>query len=438
MTIHFEGEPVVAERGEPAAVALIAAGHLALARSPKFHRPRGPACLRAACDGCLARVDDEPNVMTCRVPAAEGMRIEAQNVVGSKDTDLLRLADWFFPEGMNHHELFAGVPGLQRVLQGFARRVAGLGTLPGKTVPARTAQRREVDALVVGAGPAGMAAALALAATGREVEVVDDDLAWGGSARILHGAGDRAWAGSLDAFAAALVAGRVRIAQRVTAAGLYGDDVLLASDADTHPRPAGRIEVLRARTVVLAPGAHDATLAFEGNDVPGILSARAGCRLLAQGVTPGARVVIARVDGGGPFGRAYAAADPAAVVATGVPLRVSGSARVKAVTIATAGVPLRARGSARLEAAIATAEGEARIPCDALLIDAPGAPAYELCAQAGAELSHEARGYVVRAGAGGRLREGFFAVGEAVGTPLEPGALAREALAMADAARPSR
>src|SRR5579859_7856062 len=105
--VWLDGEETPAERGEPAAVALVAAGHLALARSPKFHRPRGPACLRGACDGCLARVDDEPNVMTCRVPAAEGMRVEAQNVVGSKDTDLLRVADWFFPEGLNHHELFA-------------------------------------------------------------------------------------------------------------------------------------------------------------------------------------------------------------------------------------------------------------------------------------------------------------------------------------------
>ncbi len=138
MTLFLDGEPVVAERGEPAAVALLAAGHLALARSPKFHRPRGPACLRAACDGCLARVDEVPNVMTCRVPSTEGLRIETQNVVGSKDTDLLRMADWFFPEGMNHHELFAGVPGVQRVLQGFARRVAGLGRLPGAGAGAGT------------------------------------------------------------------------------------------------------------------------------------------------------------------------------------------------------------------------------------------------------------------------------------------------------------
>ena len=67
-----------------------------------------------------------------------------------------------------------------------------------------------------------------------------------------------------------------------------------------------------------------------------------------------------------------------------MPRRVSGSARVKAVTIATA-------------------DGERRLPCDALLIDAPRAPAYELCAQAGAELSHEPRGFVVRTGAGGRV-----------------------------------
>ena len=87
VTLEFDGEEVVAERGEPVAVALVASGRWALARSAKFHRPRGPSCLRAACDGCLARVDGEPNVMTCRVPAAEGTRVETQNVVGSADTD---------------------------------------------------------------------------------------------------------------------------------------------------------------------------------------------------------------------------------------------------------------------------------------------------------------------------------------------------------------
>src|SRR5258708_340378 len=110
-SVWLDGGATPGERGEPVAVALLAAGHLALARSPKFHRPRGPWCLRGACDGCLARVNDIPNVMTCRVPAEEGMHIETQNVAGSRETDLLRVTDWFFPHGMDHHELLAGGAG---------------------------------------------------------------------------------------------------------------------------------------------------------------------------------------------------------------------------------------------------------------------------------------------------------------------------------------
>jgi sarcosine oxidase subunit alpha len=408
VTFHLDGEAVVAERGEPVAVALVAAGRVALARSPKFHRPRGPACLRAACDGCLARVDGVSNVMTCRVPSGEGMRVETQNVVGSRDTDLLRVADWFFPDGMNHHELLAGVPGLQRVFQGLARRVAGIGTLPDAAIAPRPARRREVDALVIGAGPAGMAAAIELAARGREVEIVDDDLAWGGSARILEGVTPGPWRSLLTAFERALGGGHVRLSLRTTAAGVYGDDVLLAVEADDHPR----VEVVRARTCVLAPGAHDGAVAFEGNDVPGIMSARAGCRLLAHHVLAGTKVVVACVAGGGPFGRAFAIARPDASLVEGAPLRVSGSSRVKAVTFASAA-------------------GEQRLVCDALLVDAPTAPAYELAAQAGATLGHEERGFVVRGGEAGALRDGVFVLGEASGTPLDPDAMTRAARAMA-------
>src|SRR6185437_2199984 len=138
------------------------------------HRPRGPSCMRGACDGCLARVDETPNVMTCLVPAAEGTAVVTQNRLGPRDRDLLRMTDWFFPDGMNHHELFAGVPGIQTIMQGFARRVAGLGKLPTKELAGRKAQRRAVDVVIVGAGPSGMAVAVGLAEAGRKVEVIDD------------------------------------------------------------------------------------------------------------------------------------------------------------------------------------------------------------------------------------------------------------------------
>jgi sarcosine oxidase subunit alpha len=349
--------------------------------------------------------------MTCRVPAADGMRVETQNVVGSRDADLLRAADWFFPEGMNHHELLAGVPGVSRVMQGLARRIAGLGTLPGGSdrepapdVPPPPAIRRAADAVVIGAGPFGMAAAVELASRGRTVEVVDDDLAWGGSLRALAadaGSNDP-WKDLAARFERALDGG-VRLRSRTTAAGIYGDDLLLAS-------PEG-VDVVTAGTLVLAPGAHDGVVAFLGNDVPGVMSARAGCRLLSHGVVPGKRAVAVSPTAESPFVEAYARARPETTRVVGTPLAVRGTGRVRGVTVATRG-------------------GKVELPCDVLLVDAPRAPAYELAAQAGARLAHVAEGFVVVADPGGTVRPGVLALGEVTGDRLDPAVVATRARAL--------
>ena len=231
ITLTLDGEPVEAERGEPIAAALIAAGKSNIARSPKFHRPRGPACMRGACDGCLARVDETPNVMTCLVPAEDGMTVVTQNRIGPRDIDLLRMTDWFFPEGMNHHELFAGVPGIQSIMQGFARRVAGLGKLPLEGAPPRKAARRTADVVVVGAGPSGMAVASRLARAGRQVEVIDDQLAPGGGVTALAKEDAVSFAPIREAFDAGIASGSIRLRSRTTA----GRRTASAS----RPAPAG-------------------------------------------------------------------------------------------------------------------------------------------------------------------------------------------------------
>ena len=402
VTIVFDGQRIAAARGEPVAVALVRAGKLALARSPKFHRPRGPSCLRAACDGCLARVDDCPNVMTCMVEAREGMTVTSQNTLGSREVDLLRMTDWFFPEGLNHHELFAGVPGVQSLMQTFARRVAGLGRLPVAQVAPRTARRREVDAVVVGSGPAGMAVASRLAARGRSVEVLDDALEPGGNVRALLAEDAREWAPIVDDFRAAVARGTLRMRTATTAGAFYGEDLLVVGDDGA--------EVITARDFVLATGGHDGVLPFEGNDVPGVMSARAAGLMLARGVTVGERVLVVVSEGGGPFGEAYARAAKDACEVTlvqGEPVRVSGSSRVRAVVVRDA-------------------SGERKIKADALLVDAPRAPAYELCAHVGAHLRHEPRGFFVQA-TKGKIARNVWAAGEVVGTPFEPKAIASAA-----------
>lgn len=394
----FDGEPVAAHHGEPLAAALVASGRMALARSPKFHRPRGPACFRAACDGCLARVDGAPNVMTCAVPARDGLEVSSQNTLGSREVDLLRVTDWFFPKGLNHHELFAGVPGVQTLMQTFARRVAGLGKLPAAPLPPRDAVRRRADVVVVGSGPAGSLVACLASQRGRKVELLDDALESGGVGRLLR---DPAWRRIEERLDQASKAG-VLVRPVTTAAALYGDDLLVVG-------PHG-VEIVEARALVLAPGAHDGGLAFEGNDLPGVMSARAGCALLAHRVLAGVRVVVVVPPDGGPFGREFEAS---------VRAREAGSA----VTVLE-GVPRRARGAGRVKSVSVEGRDGRSIEhrADAVLIDAPRAPAYELCQQAGATLAHAPRGFVVRAEAG-KIRGGVWALGEVTGDPLDPARL---------------
>jgi sarcosine oxidase subunit alpha len=406
VTLTLDGERIVAERGVPVAAALIAAGKLTLARSPKFHRPRGPACMRGACDGCLARVGGVPNVMTCLIPSEEGLAIASQNTLGSRETDLLRMTDWFFPDGMNHHDLFAGVPGVQSAMQLFARRVAGLGRLPEEGEPPRGARRRQVDVLVVGAGAAGMAVSVAVARSGRKVEVVDDALAPGGGARALEAAGDPPFTAIRAGFDRLVQGGAVVMRSRTVAAGFFGRELLVVAESGA--------EVIEAAAFVIAVGAHDGIVPFENNDFPGVMSARAACLLLASGVSVGERVVLLtppREERGGAdvsFGDVFERVAKGSVVT-----------RVRDV--------VRVKGSSRLRAVIVReGDRERSLAADALLVDAPRAPGYELCQQAGAALTHGAAGYTPVAHRG-RIADGVFGIGEVTGAPLAAAPFVRAA-----------
>jgi sarcosine oxidase subunit alpha len=409
--ITLDGGSLAASSGEPAALSLVAAGKLAIARSTKFHRPRGPSCMRGACDGCLARVDDEPNVMTCMVAAHEGMTIDTQNMLGSRGIDLLRVTDWFFPQGMNHHELFAGVPGAQGVMQAFARRVAGLGRLPGTDLVPRRAPRRHLDVLVVGGGPAGMAAAAVLAERGRSVEIVDDALHAGGGLRAL-GVEDRdAWSEIESRFAEGATSERIVLRSSTVAGGVFGDDVLVVGSDGA--------EVCTAEDVVLATGAHDGVGLFEGNDVPGAMSARAAGMLLQGGAVVGKRVVVVAAAREGTLGFADAFERAAR--------------ETKLCEVVRAEEIVRVRGSSKVRAVVVKEGGREReIAADALLLDVPSAPAYELCLQAGARVEHQPRGFVVRT-EGGLVRDRMWALGEVVGTPFAPRPILDEAARLADA-----
>jgi sarcosine oxidase subunit alpha len=388
--LTIDGRTVRAERGEPIAVALVAAGETTIARSPKLHRPRGPACLRGDCDGCLARVDGVPNVMTCTRDVAGGERVSGQNVLGSRKTDLLRLTDWFFPHGIDHHHLMAGVPGVQDVMQTVARQMAGIGRLPDAPEPARAGRRLPCDVLVVGGGLAGAACAAALLEIGADVALVDDGGALGGAA---------AFAGP---DAAPLVEAAVRGARgaaraRTTAAGVYEREVLVAG-------PFGA-ELAAPRALVVATGAHDGTLVVPGGDLPGVFGARAICALAARGIFPADGAVIV---GGGAWADRVEAALGARVRA-----RVA-EADLEAVVGRSRAEGVRVRRGKKVAAAV-------------VAVATPLAPAFEIAAQAGAAVRRTPSGYAVVADERGRAGGALWAVGECTGAPFDPAALVEAA-----------
>ena len=394
VTIYLDGDPLPAERGEPLAAALLASDKTILARSPKLHRPRGPSCFRGGCDGCLARVDGVPNVMTCLRPARGGERIDAQNVVGSRKADLLRVTDWFFAKGLDHHHLMAGVPGLSDVMTSVARKVAGLGRLPSEPVPARPARRLEADVLVAGGGVTGVAAASRLAALG--LRAVLDRRRPRPRRRPL-----RRPALAADILGRCPLVG-VEVLSRTVAAGDYDGQLLAVT-------PEGEAVLVRPRATLFATGAHDGVLAVPGNDLPGVLSARALTRLVHAGIVPdGPTAIVGSGFWADALTRALGEGAPILRLAPDELVDIRGTGGVRAVTVRKAGT-------------LSTHE----VAVVALAL--PGAPAFELAAQAHAETRFDAAiGYVVATDAEGRVAPGVWAAGECTGKVFDPEALLLE------------
>jgi sarcosine oxidase subunit alpha len=422
VAITLDGETIVADAEASLVSALVAAGHLQLARSPKFHRPRGPSCHRGGCDGCLVRLDGVPNTMACMQQAREGAKVERQNVVLSAKLDVLRATDWFFPNGMDHHRMFAGIPGMQKVMLAFARRISGLGELPDQALPVapQGVPARSTDVLVVGAGAAGLATAIALARAKISVVVIDEQHAAGGSllyfprgARVRLGAREVSVDEARERMLEEAEKEGVRIELATTSLGVLEGDDWLVDQAERG------LERWTARAHVVATGGHDGVPLFEGNDLPGVLSARAAGRLLRDGVLVGERPLVV---GDGPFADAFA---------------VAAEASGAVVSRTDDDTVIAARGLSQVKSALIRAEGrERKIDCDAIVMGGPVAPAFEIAQQAGAGVRHEPAGYPVVTDESGRAeRHDLFAIGELLGAPLDLEAFAERATTIARSIR---
>lgn len=416
VTLDFEGQPVPAHEGETVAVALLAADRLVLSRSIKFHRPRSAFCLSGDCGACLMRIDGQPNVRACRMPVRGALRCERQNAWPSASLDVLAAADLFFPEGMDHHTLMTSPRPLNQIMQRVVQQLGGLGRLPDpdksvalSALPA--VRSRHVGAVVVGAGPSGLAAATVLArelsrgARGaREVVVLDAAPQPGGSYLCHPGFGPDAAA---RAVAGATAAG-AEVLAGAAAAGFYPEDVSPAAPGGRRGllavAAADGLIKLTAERYVYATGGAPQNLLFEGNDRPGVFAGRAiGLLLASHGVLVGRRALVVGAD-------ALAGALAAALTRAGCPAELIDGSEERVV---------RALGSERVDGAVvASRRGgeqlERHVACDVIAVCPPPAPAFQLPAMHGAAtVWHERLGFAIEVDADGRTRApGVFACGE--------------------------
>jgi sarcosine oxidase subunit alpha len=393
--ILVDGRRLPARAGESVTSALLSAGVALVARSAKYHRPRGAFCLSGSCSACLVRVDGVPNVRACETPCREGLRIETQNAIGGAARDLLGAIDVLAPGGIDHHRLATWSHLANRLAVSASRRLAGLGLLPDHAEPRWAATEERFDAVVVGSGPAGLGAAESLALAGRRVLLVEREARLGGRLRCrldLPGDPPLAWATEV---AAAVVRAAGEVAVRAPAIGLWRDehDALLAIP---ERGATDRMRLVRSPRVVLAGGTWAQPPLFEGNDLPGILGARGLSVALAEdGVVPGER---AAVLGAGPEAEA-----------------VAGALARAGMEVELVAEVVRARGRGRL-ARVELADGRT-VRCDVLAVATARMPASELAREVGAalELDPDTGTFRVRPGADGAVAPGVFAAGELAG-----------------------
>ena len=244
---RFDGQAMTGYAGDTLASALLANGVRLFGRSFKYHRPRGllsagveePSALVGA--GVGGRF--EPNTRATDLFLYDGLDAHSQNRWPSLQFDAMavnQLIAPFIPAGF-YYKTFLGPPSLWKLYEHAIRAAAGLGK-PPQLPDADAYERRAAfcDVLVVGAGPAGLSAALSAARSGARVAVCDLDARPGGS--LLGDPATIADQPSADWIAAAIAELEsigARLLFRTTAFGFYDHNmVYLAERGDRAGRQA--------------------------------------------------------------------------------------------------------------------------------------------------------------------------------------------------------
>lgn len=287
----FNGESYQGYHGDTLASALIANGVKLVGRSFKYHRPRGivtcgseePNALVTLRKGAYA----EPNTRATSIELFDELEAVSQNHIGSLKHDLLAFNDLlspFFSAGFYYKTFMWPTAFWEKLYEPVIRRAAGLGALSLQEDPDSYAKGfLHCDVLIIGAGPAGLSAALTAGRAGADVILADEDFRFGGRLTMENFAIDDMagpdWvAKAIDELSAMP---HVRLMPRTTIYGVFDHGIYgalerktdhLASADDKSRQVLWRVYSKRS---ILCAGATERSIAFANNDRPGIMMAGA-------------------------------------------------------------------------------------------------------------------------------------------------------------------
>ncbi|WP_236208734.1 sarcosine oxidase subunit alpha [Pseudomonas tohonis] len=312
LTFTFNGQSYQGYAGDSLAAALLANGVDIVGRSFKYSRPRGIVAAGAEEPNAILQIGSTPATQVPNVRATQqalyaGLVAGSTNGWPSVNTDLMgilgKVGGQMMPPGF-YYKTFMYPQNLWLTYEKYIRKAAGLGRAPTENDPdIYDHMNRHCDVLVVGAGPAGLAAALAAGRSGARVILADEQEEFGGSLldtrETLDGKPAAEWVAQAIAELEKLP--EVTLLPRATVNGYHDHNFLTIHQRLTdhlgETAPMGqarhRVHRVRARRVVLAAGAHERPLVYSNNDVPGnMLAGAVSTYVRRYGVAPGKELVL--------------------------------------------------------------------------------------------------------------------------------------------------
>ena len=415
----FDGREYQGLAGDTLASALLANGVRLVGRSFKYHRTRGIFSAGSEEPNALVHIGTgarlDPNTRATMQELYQSLSARNQHCWPSLRFDVGALNDWlspFFPAGF-YYKTFMWPASFWKQYEYVIRRAAGLGKASKERDPDRYDRcHLHCEVLIVGAGSAGLSAALTAAETGQRVILLDENPYLGGwlrkNADSVEGQAAPDW---IEAISTEL-RGRenVKILTRTTAFGYYDHNLIAAVErvqdhnADFNPwLPRQRLWRIRAKRVILATGSIEQPLVFANNDRPGVMLAGAvRAYINAYGVLPGQRALLL-VNNDDAYRTALALLDAGAQVLAVADLRVKPRGRWLDQVRARGVEVLAGRGISAVQGGLGVKRAELipldrtdnpgllrRFNCDLIAISGGWSPVVHLHSQSGGKLDYRA------------------------------------------------